>query len=68
MTPATYDLIKRLNGCTFLPGSFEKGFVRGLAAKSLDDTLTEKQLMLLGQIRYRYRKQLHEDNDNGPTT
>ena len=58
MESETYTKIPKLTGCSFLPGSFEKRFVRQLSSLSPLATLTEKQLMLLGQIFYRYRKQL----------
>lgn len=34
--------IEALQSCTFLPGSFDKRFVRNLATKALGDTLTLK--------------------------
>lgn len=54
-------VISDLGRCTFLPGSFDKRFVRDLQGKKPGDTLTLKQLMTLGQMRYRYRKQIEEN-------
>lgn len=63
MSEYLIDLIKRLHGCTFLPGSSEKRFIRQMRARSISEPekpLTEKQMLYLGQIQYRYRKQLGE--------
>lgn len=62
MSDFVTDVIMRLSRCTFLPGSSEKRFVRQMVARANENKpLTEKQLMYLGQIRYRYRKQLKEE-------
>lgn len=58
MKEETHQLIQRLAKCTYLPGSKEKRFVRQMAALPLDAVLTENQLMYLGIVKYRYRKQL----------
>ena len=51
-------LIQRLRQCTFLPGSWEKRFVRSLADKQPPYQLTPKQREWLGKLAHRYRKQL----------
>jgi len=58
MDAKTYQLIQDLVKCDYAPATFEKRFVRDMAAKSPVEVLTEKQLMCLGQIAYRWRKQL----------
>jgi hypothetical protein len=47
-----------LNGCTFGVGSFDKRFVRDLAAAPKDTELTERQDWYLRRTYYRYRKQI----------
>lgn len=58
MHEKTFRAIKELYGCTFAPATPEKRFVNQMIAKHLTDELTEPQLMYLGQIHYRYRKQI----------
>lgn len=51
-----------LSGCTFLPGSFDKRFMRDLSALPDKQTkeLTEKQNRCLWKLVYKYRRQ-HDD-------
>lgn len=58
MTPDQREKIRRLGGCTMLPGSAEKRFVRDMAGKPDDYELTHKQVNWLGNIWHRYRVQL----------
>ena len=52
---AEWALIRALNTCTFLPGSYEKRFVRDMfGAKQI----TQKQLLYLYRTAHRYRRQL----------
>ena len=60
MTPEQFSLIQRLSKCTFLPGSFEKRFVRNLAEYTVKDEISAKQQRYLEKLHYRYRRQLHE--------
>lgn len=58
MEAETYKLIAKLWQCTFLPATPEKRFINQVRLLSTVDSLSERQLMYLGQIRYRFRKQL----------
>lgn len=63
MSEYLINLIKRLHGCTFAPATAEKSFIRQVHAQAVshpEKPLTEKQMLYLGQIKYRYRKQLGE--------
>lgn len=63
MTDEQRRLILRLSRCTFLPGSYEKRFVRSMVAlaHSKDNPdLTEKQAAFLARVSQRYRRQLAE--------
>lgn len=57
MTDQQRKWIQELTRCTFQPGSWEKRFVRDLAALSPYDVLTERQAAALHRTAYRYRKQ-----------
>jgi hypothetical protein len=47
---------------TFLPGSWDKRFVRNLSSKAMTDEITEDQAKWIEIVWYRYRKQLgHND-------
>jgi hypothetical protein len=52
-------LIKSLNSCTFLPGSYVKRFVRDMSGAKI---ITEKQLRYLYKTAYSYRRQLRAEN------
>lgn len=58
MSKDTYDLIQKLNSCTMLPGSWDKRFIRDLAAKPTDFQLTDRQEYHLKRLAYKYRRQL----------
>ncbi len=58
MTPEQHDLIHKLSRCTFLPGSYEKRFVRDLSSCPPEQELTEKQARFLLKVGWRYRRQL----------
>jgi hypothetical protein len=58
MTPETHYLIQRLSKCVFAPATAEKRFIRELSRKPVEAELTERQLLYLGQVAYRYRGQL----------
>ncbi len=49
--------VKYLARCSFLPGSYEKRFVRDMAA-SLDDELTIRQAHYIDLLYWHYRKQI----------
>jgi hypothetical protein len=44
---------------TFLPGSWDKRFVRDLSALGPWDVLTPKQIQQIERLAFRYRKQLN---------
>jgi hypothetical protein len=63
MTLEERNLLIRLDKCRFVPGSYEKRFVREMAALARSDTwwetfLTEKQRAFIQKIAHRYRNQL----------
>lgn len=61
MTPAQIEAAIALEKCTFLPGSYEKKFARGMAAIATSEPgreLTDKQLAYLEKLLHRYRRQL----------
>lgn len=61
LTPLERKMLRLLAGCTFLPGSFEKRFVRSISDQT---ALTEKQRALFHKMFYRYRRQMNlSDND-----
>lgn len=51
-------LIENLSRCRFVPGSFNKRFVRDLASGPEDAVLTVKQRQTLWKIGWRWRRQL----------
>jgi len=53
-----YDLLWVLRGCTFLPGSWDKRFVRHLSALPVEAELTEKQVACLEKMAHRYLEQM----------
>lgn len=60
MTDQQKRWLRQLAGCTFLPGSYDKRFVRDLNARlaaNPESELTEKQAAFLRKTAYRYRKQ-----------
>lgn len=51
--------VRELARCTFLPGSYQKRFVRDLEARVNEDTpLTEKQAAYLDKLHHMYRNQI----------
>lgn len=51
-------LIIALGACTFLPGSWDKRFIKSLGALTTDGSLSPKQIEQLERMAYNYRKQL----------
>lgn len=68
MTVNQMDMILALHRCTFLPGSFEKRFVKSLfnrmALSNENKPLTEKQGKYLAKLFHRYRKQIGSQDHN----
>ena len=67
MTPLQIQMIVDLHRCTFLPGSFEKRFVKSLfarAAKDPNKPLTGKQESYMYELYHKYRKQVGIVNHN----
>lgn len=67
MTGNQIDMILKLKECVFLPGSFDKRFVRSLfkrAALSPDTPLTQNQSRYLAELFHKYRKQIDTTNHN----
>lgn len=58
MTEEQYSLLQRLKQCTFLPGSYDKRFVRNLSAAPKDVNLTKGQADYLSKLEHKYRRQL----------
>lgn len=61
MTDDELEIIGALSGCTFLPGSAHKRFVRDMlfaAQYDPDRILTEPQHRYLIGLRWRYRRQI----------
>lgn len=54
--------IEHLNRCTFLPGSWDKRFARGLDGA---EEITERQAVCLDKMVHRYRKQIGADLSEG---
>lgn len=52
--------LDQLSGCTFLPGSWDKRFVRDLAGT--DRELTAKQAAAIERLAYKYRRQRRDPN------
>jgi hypothetical protein len=62
MTDYERGLIRKLWTCSFLPGSFDKRFVRSLysqiAQSAEQPELTNKQHAYLAKLEHKYRRQL----------
>lgn len=56
MTEQQRKMVSALAGCRFLPGSFEKRFVRSLVDR--EGPLTSMQEKRLRQVAHSYRKQV----------
>ena len=61
MTELEVETIQRLKRCRFLPGSWQKRFVRSLATKPATATLSEAQSDLLWRVARSWSKQLGRD-------
>lgn len=57
ITEFELERIEALSNCRFQPASFDKRFVRSMAAKKLGDPVTVKQLETLAKMFHRYRRQ-----------
>ena len=60
ITDAQREQIRLLAGCTFLPASWDKRFVRALKAEEARGdaaTLTDSQCEWLDRLTHRYRRQ-----------
>ena len=57
MTDEQRKMVDELAGCTFIPGSYHKRFVRDMITR-LDKDLTEKQAAFLVKLRVKYRRQI----------
>jgi len=67
MTESQMNMVLDLHRCTFLPGSFEKRFVKSLfnsMARIENKPLTEKQSRYLAQTFHKYRKQIGIQDHN----
>lgn len=62
MTDEQQKWIRELETCSFLPGSWEKRFVRDLATFPPEKELTQRQAAALRRTAWRYRKQRGEPN------
>lgn len=58
MTEDEITIAEALAGCTFLPGSSQKRFVRQTAARDRSKPLTERQRAYLWAIAWSWRRQL----------
>ncbi len=61
MTPEYAKIIRALSSCSFLPGSWEKNFVRKMDAKRYDDNaccLSDRQRKTVRDLAQKYRRQL----------
>ncbi len=56
LTPLERSMLAALARCTFLPGSFEKRFVRSIGDVT---ALTERQRAVFYRTFYRYRRQMN---------
>lgn len=56
LSPLERSMLAALASCTFLPGSFEKRFVRDISGVT---ALTEKQRALFYKTFFRYRRQMN---------
>jgi hypothetical protein len=58
MDKVHFEMLQGLRRCTFMPGSWDKRFVRDLASKPEDAELTEKQQEWVEKMAYKYRRQV----------
>ena len=68
ITQTEKDMLLSLSKCTFLPGSWEKRFVRNLhfTARSKKPTISPKQREWLVEIAHRYRNQIERQLSPSP--
>jgi hypothetical protein len=64
MTPDQREMVTLLNSCTFLPGSYDKKFVRDMGHIPDDQALTARQDRFLQTIFHRFRKQIGINRHN----
>ena len=50
--------IEKLSHCRFVPASFDKRFVRGMASQISSGEITEKQRAYLVKLIHKYRRQI----------
>lgn len=63
MTEKQKEKIFDLAGCNFVPGCFDKRFVRDMAAKARSDLgfdLSAQQAACLDTMHHRYRRQIKD--------
>lgn len=58
MTDDEKRMVDELSKCVFLPGSYEKRFVRELAYRGIKYELTAKQCAFLAKLHHSYRRQI----------
>lgn len=58
LTSEHFGMIQDLKRCTFLPGSFDKRFVRNMSYHVEGSDITEKQAECLKKMHHRYRRQI----------
>lgn len=61
MRPEHYHALRELASCTFLPGSWNKRFVRDLSTLGPYDLLSPKQEVTVERLAHLYRRQIGED-------
>lgn len=67
MTKLQLQMVKELSRCSFAPATAEKRFVRNLATKPKDYKLSERGLIYLAKIHYRFRKQIAQTQSRRST-
>lgn len=67
MTEQQRIWLGQLSRCMFLPGSWDKRFVRDVSAYPADHELTDKQAAALHKLAYRYRRQRGDLKMRKPT-
>jgi len=61
MTPGEVRIVEALAGCSFVPGSSPKRFVRQLAGRDRAKSLSDRQRAYLWAIAWSWRRQLPRD-------
>ena len=62
MTETERRAFLALNGCTFLPGSYDKRFARSFSNPPADYELSEKQRAFLWKLVWKYHRQISSDD------